>query len=429
MLTRISNRSHDIFEKIFGTQFSKEGFIAYANNVQWFTLARFISLALSFLTTILIARLFGPEQFGILNYVISIIGLFSILSNFGISATLYKELTLKKEKREEIFGSALTLNYITATTTFIIVLISLFFIRESFYVKSLIVLLSLTFLTQPMNLLSFDFLKDREGKYVAITQIITLIVSSFLKILITYLYSSVTFFILILVAENLISGAIYIYQIKKIKFRNLSFKIQNEQIKYIFYSSLPLILYSAFSEIYSRIDQIMLRSYVDITTVGIYSASVKVAEMWYLVPNILLGALFPALANVKNDRNEYNKRYNILLIALVISSILISCFIFLFKEGIINLIYGNEFSSAANILGVYIFSIVGFFISSLIYQDLFLNKNKWAITIIPFLTALINILLNLILIPAEGAIGAALATTASYNLVPLCIYLYKKIIK
>ena len=429
MLTRISNRSHDIFEKIFGTQFSKEGFIAYANNVQWFTLARFISLALSFLTTILIARLFGPEQFGILNYVISIIGLFSILSNFGISATLYKELTLKKEKREEIFGSALTLNYITATTTFIIVLISLFFIRESFYVKSLIVLLSLTFLTQPMNLLSFDFLKDREGKYVAITQIITLIVSSFLKILITYLYSSVTFFILILVAENLISGAIYIYQIKKIKFRNLSFKIQNEQIKYIFYSSLPLILYSAFSEIYSRIDQIMLRSYVDITTVGIYSASVKVAEMWYLVPNILLGALFPALANVKNDRNEYNKRYNILLIALVISSILISCFIFLFKEGIINLIYGNEFSSAANILGVYIFSIVGFFVSSLIYQDLFLNKNKWAITIIPFLTALINILLNLILIPAKGAVGAALATTVSYNLVPLCIYLYKKIIK
>lgn len=280
-----------------------------------------------------------------------------------------------------------------------------------------------------MNLLSFDFLKDREGKYVAITQIITLIVSSFLKILITYLYSSVTFFILILVAENLISGAIYIYQIKKIKFRNLSFKIQNEQIKYIFYSSLPLILYSAFSEIYSRIDQIMLRSYVDITTVGIYSASVKVTEMWYLVPNILLGALFPALANVKNDRNEYNKRYNILLIALVISSILISCFIFLFKEGIINLIYGNEFSSAANILGVYIFSIVGFFVSSLIYQDLFLNKNKWAITIIPFLTALINILLNLILIPAKGAVGAALATTVSYNLVPLCIYLYKKIIK
>lgn len=429
MLTRISNKSHDIFEKIFGTQFSKEGFIAYANNVQWFTLARFISLALSFLTTILIARLFGPEQFGILNYVISIIGLFSILSNFGISATLYKELTLKKEKREEIFGSALTLNYITATTTFIIVLISLFFIRESFYVKSLIVLLSLTFLTQPMNLLSFDFLKDREGKYVAITQIITLIVSSFLKILITYLYSSVTFFILILVAENLISGAIYIYQIKKIKFRNLSFKIQSEHIKYIFYSSLPLILYSAFSEIYSRIDQIMLRSYVDITTVGIYSASVKVTEMWYLVPNILLGALFPALANVKNDGNEYNKRYNILLIALVVSSILISCFIFLFKEGIINLIYGNEFSSAANILGVYIFSIVGFFVSSLIYQDLFLNKNKWAITIIPFLTALINILLNLILIPTKGAVGAALATTVSYNLVPLCIYLYKKIIK
>lgn len=427
MLTKISKVIHKISEKIFGKHFENEGFVAYANNVQWFTLAKIASLILSFFTTLTVARLFGPEQFGILNYVLSIVGLFSIFATFGIGNVVYKELILQKEKRDEIFGSAFLLNSITALITFLVVFISMYFINESPYVKFLIILLSLTFITQPLTLLSFDFLKDKEGKYVAIAQTITLFISSFLKILITYFYSSVTLFIGILILENIITGLIYIYQIKIIKKREISFKIKPSQVSYIFYSSLPLILFGAFSEIYARIDQIMLRNYLDMNAVGLYAAGVRITEMWYLIPNILLGALFPALANVKDNRKEYQKRYNILLAVLTSSAFIICFSVFFLKDYIVKIIYGGEFAAASPILGVYIFSIIGFFISSLLYQDLFLRSNKWAITLIPFLTAVLNIGLNIFLIPTYGVMGAATATVISYNIVPICFYVVKQI--
>lgn len=425
MLTKISKIAHRIIKKLFGDQFEISGFIAYSNNIQWFAIAKIASLILSFLTTLIVARLFGPEQFGILSYVTSIVGLFSIFATFGIGTIIYKELVLHKNKREEIFGSAFALNTITALSTLIVVSVFLFFINESFYVKSIIFLMSLTFVTQPLTLLSFDFLKDKEGKYVAIAQTASLLISSVLKILVTYLYSSVTIFIGILILENIILGGIYTYQIKKIKLRTLSFKIKKAQVYYLFYSSLPMILYSAFSEIYSRIDQVMLKSYINIETVGIYAASVRITEIWYLIPNILLGALFPALANVKENTKEYSKRYNILF-ALLTGSAFIICFaIFFLKEYIVNIVYGKEFAEAAPILGLYIFSIVGFFMSSLLYQDLFLRNNKWSITLIPFFTAILNVALNIYLIPAYGAMGAALATVISYNLVPVVFYTLK----
>jgi O-antigen/teichoic acid export membrane protein len=427
MLTRISNIIHTLFRKLFGNHFEKSGFLAYADNVQWFTLAKIASLSFSLFTTVIVARLFGPEQFGILSYVISIVGLFSIFATFGIGNVVYKELVLQKEKRDEILGSAFFLNSITAVITFVAVLVFVYFIEESFYVKTLITLLSLTFITQPLTLLSYDFLKDKEGKYVAIAQTITLFIASISKILIAHLYSSVTLFIVILIIENIIVGLIYIYQIKKIKSRSLSFKVSKSQVSFIFYSSLPLILYGAFSEIYARIDQIMLRSYMDMQVVGLYAASVRITEMWYLIPNILLGALFPALANVKDDKKEYNKRYNILLAVLSGSAFVICFSVFFLKDYIVKIIYGGQFAAASPILGIYIFSIIGFFISSLLYQDLFLKSNKWAITLIPFLTAALNISLNIFLIPVYGVTGAAIATVISYNVVPVCFYFVRKI--
>lgn len=422
MLTSISNTAHKFLKKIFSNHFEKGGFITYANNIQWFVIAKVGSLFLSFFTTIVVARIFGPEQFGILNYVLSIVGLFSVFANLGISQVVYREITLQKERRDEILGSAIFLNTITAISTVLLVYISLLFINESLYVKYLILLLSISFVLQPLTLLSYDFLKDREAKYVTITQISTLFIASFLKILIVYYFVSVTFFIAVLVLENLVAGFIYIYQIRKIKRRSLSLVVNKGRVFSIFYMSLPLILFSSFSEIYSRIDQIMLRSYLDIKAVGIYSASVRLTEIWYLVPNILLGALFPALANVKNDDKEYRKRYNMLLSVLVGSALFISFVVFFLRDYIVKIVYGSDFIAAAPVLGVYIFSILGFFISLLVYQDLFLRNNKWAITLLPFLTAILNIILNMILIPKYGMVGAAVATVVSYNIVAVGFY-------
>lgn len=423
MFTAISNILHPLFKKVSADQFSEEGFVKYFGNIQWTTVARVATMVFSLVTTIVSARILGPTPFGALSYAISIVGIFAIFSSLGVELSLFKELTEHKEEREKILGSALSLRLLTGILGCIGVIGMLLVMKEDPYIESIIFVLSFSLITQALPLLSYDFLKDAEAKYVAITQIATMIIANTLKILVVYLYHSILLFTAILVCEGVLAGALYAFQIVSIKKRSLRLSFSLEKIKLILSFSLPLVFFSAFTEIYARIDQIMLKHYLDLTAVGLYGVAVRLTELWYVIPNILIGALFPALINTHENKPEYKKRLTMLLIVLSSLSLAIIIPAFFLRELIITLIYGQAFISAAPLLGIYIFSLVGSFISYLIYQDLFLNKKTLLILAIPLVTALLNILLNMYLIPLKGAAGAAIATVISYNLIPVIYFL------
>jgi O-antigen/teichoic acid export membrane protein len=426
MLTLISHKLYPLFQKFVGRDFSKEGFVKYFRNIQWTAIARVFTMAFSLVTTIISARLLGPEPFGVLTYTLSIVGIFTIFAGLGIELTLFRELTANKNKREEILGSAVALRFITGLIAFAGVLVTLLFLQEDAYTEGIIFILSFSLITPTALLLSYDFLKDSEAKYVAVTQIITMLISNSMKIAVIYFFHSISLFAAILVIENLISGTLYVAQIKIIKKRTLRLKFSKKYLFLLLSVSAPLVLFSAFSEIYARIDQIMLRNYLDIKAVGLYGVAVKLTELWYVVPNVLAGALFPALVNSHTNPLEYKKRLRIFIFTLATLSITISGIIFFSRNSIIHLIYGEEFAAAAPILGIYILSLFGSFLSIILYQDLFLIQRSFAIVFIPFATAAINITLNIILIPLKGSAGAALATVISYNLIPIFYWMLSK---
>lgn len=429
MLTSISKYLYSLLEPFLGKHFSKEGFTKYSRNIQWIAISRVFVMIFSLVTTMIVARLLGPVTFGTLNYTLSVVGLFSIIATLGIDNVVYKEVTAHKQNRLEIFGSALLLKLITGLFAFLCVLIVLYFSNETDYVKKIAIVFSLSFLTQPIILLSYDFLKDSEAKYVTITQIITMLISNISKIFVVYYFHSLVGFVAILVLENLISGFLYLLQIKIIKKRSLRFTVSKKYIFYIFSFSLPLVLFSAFSEIYARIDQIMLKHYLDVKAVGLYAAAVRLTEIWYVIPNILMGALFPAFIHSHENTHEYNKRLKIFVILFAILSGVISIATLFIGEGLTRIIYGKEFMAASPILSVYIFSLFGSFLSFLIYQDLFIKNKLFLIVFIPVFTAILNIALNLVLIPKQGVIGAAIATVISYNIIPFIYLLLNKYTK
>lgn len=428
MITRTSHFFHTLFSKFFGNQFSKEGFLLYANNLQWITVLRIGTIIISLVTTMAVARLLGPNLFGILNYVLSISGLFAVVASLGASNIVYRELIKHKDEREDILGTGMFLTFLSACVAIILMLSSLLFFNESRYINTLVIVMSISFLLQPLTLLGFDFQKDSQSKYTTIAQIITLILSSIGKIFLVYFYNSVFMFLVVLVLENLILGIIYIYQIKHVRKLSIKFTVSKTRLRYFFLASLPLTFMLAFNELYGRIDQIMLRHYIDIKTVGLYSAATKLTEIWYILPNILISGLFPAFVNASiNSRQEYRKRFFIITKILLITSGIICLLMYTINPYIITIIYGAEFLPAATILSIYIFSLPGSFLSALILQELFLDGKYTYIVLLPASIAAINIIMNIYLIPIYGAPGAAFATVVSYNLVPVLFYALKKI--
>ena len=184
-------------------------------------------------------------------------------------------------------------------------------------------------------------------------------------------------------------------------------------------SSLPLTFYTASEVIYSKIDQIMLKQYLPIEQIGYHSVAVRLTELWYFIPNIIIGAVFPAFIYTQKDKTEYNRRLSIVLLTFTILSFLISLCTFIFGKYFVSIVFGIDFIPSTKILSVYIFSLFGSYISFIAYQDLFIRSKINLIVVISSITALLNISLNYFWIPIYGGIGAAYATLISYSCIPL----------
>jgi O-antigen/teichoic acid export membrane protein len=191
--------------------------------------------------------------------------------------------------------------------------------------------------------------------------------------------------------------------------------------------SFPLIFASAFFLIYARIDQVMIKNMIDAKAVGLYDAAVRISELSYFVPQILLLALFPVIINAKKVSPElYYKRTKKLLLSLLVISISIALFITIFAKYLILIIFGASFAGALYPLWICAWSTVGASLNSLVQQILVAENMTKNITISAFLGMTTNVVLNIFFIPKYGISGAALATLISYMVPFFSLFLFKK---
>src|SRR5690606_23351219 len=193
--------------------------------------------------------------------------------------------------------------------------------------------------------------------------------------------------------------------------RSFKWRVAKQLLK----DSWPLILSTVVVMIYMRIDQIMIKEILGDYEVGIYSAAVRLIEVIYFIPALIAKSLFPAILNAKKISFDlYMTRiYNIYRMMVILAGLFI-VFIFILHDKIIFYLYGTQYLESAEILKVYSFSIVFVFLMMVSgnwyiaqnYQFLALGRNVVAV--------LVNVFLNLILIPKFGLVGAAYSTIVSF---------------
>lgn len=168
-----------------------------------------------------------------------------------------------------------------------------------------------------------------------------------------------------------------------------------------------------------KVDQVMVKFYLGEISVGFYSVAVRLSEIWYFIPGIICGSLFPAIINSKKiNNNIYKKRMKHLFLLLFSIALSISLIMTFLSSAVIHFLFGDDYIKSAPILSIYIWSGIGFFLSIGI-NKYFMAENK--INYIFFLNLIavaINLILNFILIPRIGLMGAALSTLISYSMLP-----------
>jgi O-antigen/teichoic acid export membrane protein len=184
--------------------------------------------------------------------------------------------------------------------------------------------------------------------------------------------------------------------------------------------SWPLILSGLAVTVYMKIDQVMLGAMLGDEAVGQYSVAVRISSVWYFIPSILATSLFPAILNArKQSAKLYEKRLQNYFNLSAGLAYLIAIPLSIAAPWVILLLFGEAYKAAGPVLAIHAWSCLFVFLGVARNQYLFaekLFKFSMACTVAG---AVVNILLNFLLIPSYREYGAAFSTLVSFAIVTL----------
>lgn len=386
----------------------------YIFSTLWMLSEHTLRLFSAFFIGLWVARFLGVESFGIYSYVLAITAILSSVAKFGLDAVIVDFISRKKFETSAILVAGFWLRFLCSILILCIQYITIVFSGFEDHVTKYIFLISIAIVFYSFGVFEMYFEGVAKGKTIALCKILQLLLSAILKVSLILNDSDLFYFILVsafdIIFLNLAYFISYRFQNKNPLFSKFDYSIAKNLLN----SAWPLILSSLFIMIYTRIDQIMLKYFLGFNEVGIYSAAVKISELLYFWPVILTIGFFPAISRYKDISVKiYHQRLQLLYTFLIWSSLFIAVFWVILSEKLILFLYGVEYSNASSILQIHVWGLV--FVSMGVISNRWLVSESMTTRSLyrTLLGAIMNIILNIFLIPSYGINGAAIATLIS----------------
>lgn len=388
-------------------------------NSSWIVSQNIFTMIVGVFITSIVARYLGTERFGMFNYVLSIVSLFAGVAAIGINQTAVKELKDFPEDEGKIIGTSFTLRMIMAII--LIVICDLVILAINGEDKTIIVMgiiLSSIMIFNCFEVIDYYAVSQMKTKYVSIPKMLSFIILSIMKIIVIVFDLGVIAYTIAYVFETILYATLlcFSYKIMHKETKNkVKWIFDKEYARKLLQKSWYYALSAIMVTIYMRIDQAMLGAMIEQKSeVGIYSAAVRIAEMWTFVPIAIITAMKPAIMEYKKTDNEnYKKSMNKLYYIVSLTCIIFAIGITIFSRIIILILYGSEYLLAGTFLNVLIIAIWLGEIGNVHYVWLVCeNKGKYSL-FYSFTGCIVNIIANLLLIPKYGGLGASIATLIS----------------
>jgi len=406
-----------------------QGFIKYFKNTSWLFGEKILRMVVGLFVGIWVARYLGPEQFGLFSYVQAFVGMFTVIAGLGLDGIIVRELVKDPSKQAVLLGTAFYLKLIGALLVLLALAGAVTLGHQDSLTTWLIFIIASATVFQSFNVIDFFFRAKVLSKYVVYANIISLLISSFIKIGLILTNASLIAFAWVILFDSVILMLGFIYYFQRhaklnIKKLNFSKAIAINLLK----DSWPLILSGTVLMIQARIDQVMLKEMIGATEVGHYSVAMKLIESVAFVTMLLNSSLYPSIQNAKKVSEElyqmrllnfYRLNFALFLVVAIPT--------FLFAEQIVILLYGIEYQPAGALLAL--MSIRLFFANMGVARGAFiLTENLMKYSLITMVLGTItNIGLNYLWIPHYGGEGAIVATIFSFLVTIFLIdIIYKK---
>jgi polysaccharide transporter, PST family len=177
----------------------------------------------------------------------------------------------------------------------------------------------------------------------------------------------------------------------------------------------PLLASELAVWIFQKIDIVILQRAASTDAVGVYTAAQRVAQIGYFLPVVVVQIFSPTVAQAADSKSALILVQRTMTVLVTVAYV-IALTLTIAASPLIHILYGDRYSSATMVLSVLGWSNVFVFMGCAHTLYLVNRGEQWLTLRLAWMTAIVSIVLNLILIPRLHEAGAAIASVATYGL-------------
>jgi O-antigen/teichoic acid export membrane protein len=413
-------------------------------NTAFMTAASIGQKIVSFVYFTLIARNIGAEGTGKYFFALSFTTIFVIFVDLGLTNVLVREAAKVKEKIQAYFSTILSVKIVLGVLVYIVAIVTINLLQYPVETKHLVYLSAVTMFFDSIHLTIYGTLRaigdlKYEAASIVGSQLMTLVLGSI------FLYAGLPLIFLILAFTipsflNLLYVGYVARHVYSIRFIPT---FDKKIFLFLGRIAIPFALAAIFARLYSYADSILLSKMAGDVAVGWYSIAYKITYAFQFIPLALIAALYPRFSEYfvhSKDRLAYVFERAVVYLLLIVLPIAVG--IGILARDIVITVFTVDYINAIVPLQILLAGLVFSFISFPVGAFLNACNRQVTQTVITAGVLVVNVTLNLVLIPRMGVSGAAVAalvgnmllTVFGYMIVPKIthishLFLFKKTIQ
>ncbi len=393
-------------------------------NIFYKLLGEVIPRAIAFVFFAYVARTLEAADFGKLSFAIQFSALFAILLDPGLNRLLIRDVAGQKELTNKYVSHFAGMKVVLSIVVCGLILGTIRALDYSAQIGTLVFLMALvTIMTAGLVYMGAVFTSWEKIGYEALLRVFTKLTVAVVGVGILWSGYGLVPLAAGMAAAHVPGLAIGVCLVRKAVARvRLSFEWRFwwQSLRNAF----PLGLMIALSTIYVRVDVVMLGLFqVGDDQIGLYSAAMRIIDGLAFVPIVIMGGLFPIFCDLyRNEREKLPQLYQSTVRLMLLAAMPIAFGGFVMAGKLVHVIFGNGYAPAAIAFKILVWRLIcafGIYVMSFV---LVATGQERKAVLCAAAGVLVNVPLNLALIPRYGYLGAAIAGVVTDVVVCSCYF-------